>query len=402
MSVRRWLLLAIITFVVAAAVVTGWRWVNGPVGDSVGDSVPVTSADLSGSGSGSLVSAMTMPAVIHQMKTSAVQAARVLYRSTSGDTGKPTEVSGSVFVPSRTPPDAGWPVIAIAHGTTGIDVPCAPSLFPDLLGQVKLVEELVETGHAVAMADYQGLGAPGIHPYTDARTGGLNVIDSVRALRRTFPGVSDRWLMYGGSQGGGAAWAADEQAATYAPELNLVGAVAVVPAADVSGIVDKAQRNELTAAQEAALAGVIESLARLHPDINRDDFRRGSARDNWDALVACSGPSAARRDDALKALEPGEIAPGSPEAAAQLRRFLDAWALPQQPLSAPLYVFVAGKDVFIDPQWTLDAIARACAKGGTIEWEVQPDKGHGDVNTAAQLTWIADRFEGKPAHNDCP
>jgi pimeloyl-ACP methyl ester carboxylesterase len=293
-------------------------------------------------------------------------------------------------------------VVAVAHGSTGIDEPCAPSLFPDLLGQSELVENLVKSGYAVAMADYQGLGAPGIHPYTDARTGGLNVIDSVRALRRTFPNVSDRWGIYGGSQGGGAAWAADEQAGEHAPELNLVGAIAVVPAADVSGIVDKAQRNQLTDEQRAAFFGIVESLARLHPDLDRDDFRRGSARENWDALTACAGPKLALRDGAGEALAPGEIAPGSPAAAAKLRQYLEAWALPQQRLSAPLSVVIGGKDVFIDSQWTLDAISRACAMGGTIDWDLQPDKGHGDVDVSAQLTWLLDRFEGKPVHNDCP
>lgn len=399
---RRWLSLAIVAITVPAAVVTGCGAKSGDDG-FVGEPAPVSSADLTGSGPGSLVSAMTMPQVVHQMYNSAVRAARVVYRSTEGDSGDPTQVSGSVFVPSRTPPDAGWPVIAIAHGTTGIDEPCAPSLSPDLLGQSQLVKKLVESGYAVSLADYQGLGAPGVHPYPDARTGGLNVIDSVRALRRTFPGISDRWAIYGGSEGGGAAWAADEQAANYSPELNLVGAVAVVPSADVSGIVDKAQRNELTPEQEVAYLGIVESLARLHPDvINRDDFRRGSARENWDVLNACSGPNVARGGDVMKTLTPDEIAPGSPEAAVQLRQSLEAWALPQQRLSAPLSVVVGGKDVFIDSQWTLDAIARACAMGGTIDWEVQRNKGHGDVDVSAQLTWLVDRFADKPVVSDCP
>ena len=41
----------------------------------------------------------------------------------------------------------------------------------------------------MAFADYR-VGAPGVHPYTDARTAGLNMIDAVRALRHTYPDVS--------------------------------------------------------------------------------------------------------------------------------------------------------------------------------------------------------------------
>ena len=89
---------------------------------------------------------------------------------------------------------------------------CAPSISDSLLGLADLVVGFVKTGYAVALADYQGLGQSGIHPYTDAKTAGLNMIDAVRALRHTFANTSTRWLALGGSQGGGASWAADEQA----------------------------------------------------------------------------------------------------------------------------------------------------------------------------------------------
>ena len=49
-----------------------------------------------------------------------------------------------------------------------------------------LVLGFVKSGYAVALPDYQGLGEDGVHPYTDAKTAGLNMIDAVRALRHTF------------------------------------------------------------------------------------------------------------------------------------------------------------------------------------------------------------------------
>ena len=78
------------------------------------------------------------------------------------------------------------------------------------------------------------------------------------------------------------------------------------------------------------------------------------------------------------------------------------WALPQRPLSAPLSVIYGAKDTFIDAKWTTDAIARQCALGGVVQWDLQPDKGHGDVDITRQFTWLADRFAGKPAINQCP
>ncbi len=392
----------IVAVVVALAIPLAWK-LSGLLSAGDGDDpVPVAGADLSGSGPGTLVSAMTMPGFSRSREGQLVDAARVVYRSTSGDTGQQTEVSGSVFTPKGTAPDGGWPVIAFGHGTTGIDEPCAPSLSDALLGFSSIVVGYVSLGYAVALPDYQGLGAPGVHPYTDARTAGLNMIDAVRALRHTYGDASTRWAAVGGSQGGGAAWAADEQAASYAPELELVGAVAYVPASNVTGIVDHAVANTMSTDQALAFQAIVESLARLHPDVNRDDYRRGAAAKYWELLSACSGPKASDRAAAAAAVKADDFTPANPAAADRLRGLLSAWALPQQPLSAPLSVTYSGRDSFIDPQWTTDAIARACALGGTVVWQLQPDKGHGDVDVSTRFDWLADRFAGQPAGNDCP
>jgi hypothetical protein len=363
---------------------------------------PIPTADLGGAGPGSLVSAMTMPGVSRHREGREMRIARVVYRSTNGDTGAPTVVSGAVFVPISPAPPGGWPVVALAHGTTGIQEPCAPSLSDSLLDHVDAVIGFIRKGYAVALADYQGLGSPGVHPYLDARTAARNVIDSVRALRHTFPDVSTRWAAFGGSQGGGAAWAANEQAATYAPELALVGAVANAPAADVAGMVDKAAAGTLTFDQRAAYQAIVESLLRLHPDLNRADYGHGAAAEYWDILASCSGAKVLDRYRAMTALAPADLVPSSPAAADRIRELLRAWALPQQPLSAPLSVAYGAHDTYIDAAWTTDAILRACALGGTIVWDLQPDTGHGDVDIANQFTWMADRFAGLPPPNQCP
>jgi hypothetical protein len=390
---------------VAASITVAWVFgpdiVNHFKGAS-SETSQIPTAHIGGSDPGSLVSATTMPELSKNPESGLWESARVLYRSTNGDTGQPTVVSGSVYVPKTPAPEGGWPVVAFGHGTTGIDEPCAPSLSPSLLNMTSWVVGLIKKGYAVAFTDYQGLGAPGVHPYTDAKTEGLNVVDSVRALRHTFPDVSSRWAAFGGSQGGGAVWAADEQAATYAPELQLVGAVAMSPAADVSGLVDKAQAQMLTTDQAPAWFPVVEVLARLHPDMNRDDYRSGAAAKYWDILTSCSGPKSLDRNDAAAELKATDFVPRTPEAADRMRTLLRQWALPQQPLSAPLSIIYGGQDTLIDAQWTTDAIVRACAVGGPIVWDLQPDKGHGNVDISTQFAWIADRFAGIPVQSECP
>lgn len=389
---------------VAISLPIGWNLANGLVTSltrSDGKAVAVRSADLSGSGPGGLVSATTMPALMAKADAVHLQAARVLYRSTTGDSGAATMVSGSVFVPLGAPPPEGWPVVAFGHGTTGIDEPCAPSVSDSLGGMLGVVAGLTGNGFAVAMPDYEGLGAPGVHPYTDARTAGLNMIDAVRALRFTFKNVSTRWAALGHSQGGGAAWAADEQARDYAPELNLVGAVALAPAADVAKFVAKAQAGTLTSDQLLAFVLIIEAAGRRDPELNRDDYRHGSAAQSWDVLSACAPPLVDRRPFAAEALRAPDLTPNSPAAASRLSQLLERWALPQKQLSAPMYVVYGSADTLIDAQWTSDAIARACSLGGTIAWELQPGKGHGDIDFGQALSWIVDRFADKPVTNDC-
>lgn len=390
---------------VAGSVTAAWMFGPDIVNhfkDASSESSQIATAHIGGSEPGSLVSATTMPELDKDPDSGLWNSARVLYHSTSGDTGQQTVVSGSVYVPKTPAPQGGWPVVAFGHGTTGIDEPCAPSLSPKLLNMIVWVSSLIKKGYAVAFTDYQGLGAPGVHPYTDSKTEGLNVIDSVRALRHTFPDVSNRWAAFGGSQGGGAVWAADEQAATYAPDLDLVGAVAMSPAADVSGIVDKAAARTLTTDQAPAWFPLVEVLARLHPDFNRDDYRSGAAAKYWDILTSCSGPKSLDRNEAAAELKDTDFIPRTPEAADRMRTLLKQWALPQQPLSAPLSIIYGGQDSLIDPQWTTDAIARACTVGGTIIWDLQPDKDHGNVDISSQFAWIADRFAGKPVQSECP
>ena len=327
--------------------------------------------------------------------------ARVLYRSTEGDTGGGTVVSAAVFAPVKTPPEGGWPVIAVGHGTTGINQECAPSLSANLSNQDGVVASLLNAGFAVALADYQGLGADGVHPYLDSRTAGLNIIESVRALRAAFPGVSNRWGAVGTSQGAGAVWAADEEAGSYAPELKLVGAVVISPTSNMSGLVDKAMNGTLTKDQTLLLQASVESLGRLHPDLDLDSYRRGLAAQNWDALSACSGSLAGVRAQVGDRLQPSDVAPASPQAAERLRTLLQQWALPKRAVSAPMSVVYGTDDSYIDAQWTTTAIGESCALGSSVAAQLQPGKGHADVNLLDQMQWLSDRFARLPLTAGC-
>src|SRR5438045_735207 len=93
-----------------------------------------------------------------------VSAWRILYHSQLLD-GTDTAVSGMVAVPAGSPPTGGFPLLAVAHATTGIARACAPSIDPasstDLFESFyTTLRPFLNAGYAVAATDYQGLGAP--------------------------------------------------------------------------------------------------------------------------------------------------------------------------------------------------------------------------------------------------
>lgn len=327
---------------------------------------------------------------------------RVTYWSTSGITGKPTQVTGAVFVPPGKAPHLGWPVLAFAHGTIGINPECSPSRTPDLLKSISLVSTYLQLGYAIAAPDYEGLGGPGAHPYLDAKTAGFNLIDSVRALRAVAPDVGKRWGALGGSQGGAVTWAANEQAATYAPELSLIGAVALAPLADNTGFVDKALAHTLTKDQEGVYIWLLMGLERTRQGFNIDDYRHGNAATNWTALSQCTDAAQDERNRALFTLGVNDLVPANAEAERRLRGILQKMALPQQKIAAPMLVMFGGRDTYVDPEWVQGAIARACALGGRIAVVFQADRGHTDLDPAQFSGWLMARFEGMPAPTSCP
>lgn len=160
----------------------------------------------------------------------------ITYRS-RGVHDEPIVASGFVLLPKGEPPKGGWPVLAWAHGTTGVADVCAPSAdYPG--GPVHDYQQVVERaldgwladGYAVVAPDYQGLGTPGGHPYMNAASQRHTVIDAVRAIHELRPqAFNSNWLVMGHSQGGAAALEVAAHGQADAPEFKLRGAIAIAP-----------------------------------------------------------------------------------------------------------------------------------------------------------------------------
>jgi alpha-beta hydrolase superfamily lysophospholipase len=368
--------------------------------------IPSTAAgypQLGGTEPGALISATEFDTIDPRITATGATAWRIRYMSTSAVGNAPVEVTGLVIVPGGSPPDGGWQVIAFDHGNTGITPDCGPSLYEDLTNQWGPTTVLMMHGFALVMTDYEGLGGSGHHPFLNAAPLGRDVIDAVRAARHLRPDIGSRWAAFGGSLGGLATWAANEQATTYGAGLDLVGAASWVPLVNVSELPAKAMQRRLTHDQLHLYFAVIMALKdTTHPEIDLTRYIHGAMYENRELLMVCEGP---RVNDALAVLknaDPEDLVPADDAAERQMTQWLAEMAVPQQRTAAPMIVIYGSRDLLVDQPWVETAIDRACAMGDTIQWVLRPGEGHGDIDASQAFAWVRARFDNQAPINRCP
>lgn len=361
--------------------------------------------DTSGQGPGSLRAAETMPLLDRRVTAQASTTLRVQYESTDGRTGASTKVWAAIFVPAATRPASGWQVIVLAHGTSGLLGECGVTLQESLGDLAVTAAAWLQQGYVVVVPDYQGLGIVGgtepTHPYLDARTEGMNVIDGVRAARALVPGISTTWAALGGSQGGQAVWAANTLSATYGKGLDLRGTASLSPAADVSGLVGLAQRKALTTDQYGLYTWLILALQHENPGFDISRYVRGAAQQRWDVLAQCLPGRSAERAQVLRSLSPADLVPATDADADALTALLARRSVPDQRAAAPMLVVYGGRDQLVNWRWTAAAIAAACSRGDTLQSQFQPTADHGGVNGDSVVGWIINRFNDEQAFSTC-
>lgn len=130
----------------------------------------------------------------------------------------------------------GYPIVAWAHGTSGSSVNCAPSnhktLWQHFLGPFQLAAQ----GYVVVGTDYAGLGVHKhesgesvVHQYMACPSHANDVVYAVQAAQKTFPELSQDFVVVGHSQGGGATWATAQRQVDK-PISGYMGGVAISPA----------------------------------------------------------------------------------------------------------------------------------------------------------------------------
>ncbi|QEE26276.1 MAG: alpha/beta fold hydrolase [Rhodanobacter sp.] len=330
---------------------------------------------------GALLSAS--PTAVSPLLAHAGKRYLITYRS-RGVQGEPIVVSGYALLPKGQPPKGGWPVLAWAHGTTGIADPCAPSAdFPG--GPVHGYQELIDKaldwwlaqGYAVVATDYQGLGTPGGHPYMNAVSQLHTVDDSVRALHRLRPGAfSPDWLVMGHSQGGAAALEVAAHGQADVPNLKLRGAIAIAPGGyHYSAIVPYLRANPHPPVGVALFFPILlEGAQTADPSLHVDDL----VSPDMQPLMAL-----ARSRCLSEMREEVHEAPArlfKPDADLKpLVSYLDRQALEHMSPTVPVMVIQGEADQLVDPRGTKAWYQQTCKAGKTVFFDAVAHGSHRDA-----------------------
>lgn len=218
------------------------------------------------------------------------QASRMVY-GTLDQHGAPAVSTSAVFLPKGTPPPGGWPVVAWAHGTTGIGDDCTPSALPRSDRDATYLGHWLQQGYAVVASDYAGLGTPGLMSYLNGAATARGVVDSVRAAHGAGLPLSPKWALVGQSQGGGAALntAARATSLSEGSGLDYRGVVATGAPANIEAIFQWGGPGfppvTLPAGLTAYALYILAGFREQHPELDLNSLLTPVGREKVDAAT---------------------------------------------------------------------------------------------------------------------
>ncbi|HEX2843456.1 alpha/beta fold hydrolase [Hyphomicrobium sp.] len=339
---------------------------------------------------------------LEEQSKAAYRAYRILYRSTDHD-GKPVAVSGAILVPKTPPTGKPRDVIAWSHPTTGVVPKCAPTLNPNVAGTVPGADSLIAKNYVIVATDYIGLGTKGTHPYLIGKGEAQAVLDSVRAARQ-FKGAaaSDRFAVWGHSQGGHAALFTGETAAAYAPELKLVGVAAAAP---VTSIVEVYKAGEGAPSGRILISMILYSWAHtlglpLHDTVEPQALHH--VKDLGSDCIA-TAEQFAKADLDERILEKNFLRV-DPTDFAPIRKVMDQNEPGLLPAGTPVFVAQGTADHIARPAITEAHIKKMCSGGAKVKRHVMEGVGHFTAahdSANATVEWISQRFNEDAPPDDC-
>ncbi len=324
--------------------------------------------------------------------TDATTTVRIMYHSRDA-LDRDRAVTGMLTYPNAPAPDGGWPVVSLANGTVGMASACALSR----RGQAAPTFGVEGVG---VVTDYIVLGPVGeIHPYLSKPSEGHSVIDAVRAAANVEgSGAGQQWLAVGHSQGGHGALSAMELGEVYAPELDLLGTVALAPAA----LFDRSYGGIDAFVSRIVGAMGFYGAAAEHPEIVPGDYV------GPEAAAAAGVIETGCVDDIIEAFLPipaDTFYTNDPFTTEPARSILLANDVGSVAVDSPLLLVSGTADERVVVQRVRDLDALLCEAGQVTEYLELEGANHGNeyALAATQITaWLAGRLAGEPAPDTCP
>lgn len=338
-----------------------------------------------------------------------VRAWRIMYAS-QNNAGETIPITAYYAEPARETL-SGFPLVGLAHGTTGLVPECGMSQAPFTPGTTGfeywefLGRQIVANGFAVVVTDYEGMGAPGNPTYL-LRKQGYDVLDSLRAAMRFRPQTVDATKVgiIGHSEGGYAVLAAGDMWTAYAPDVMLRGVVSIAP----GGVPPIPYAiNALVSATGSGGAGprngyvsyLSTSWSATYPELLSTDafFTAEGAEIIPEAATLCQGEIIQELDQ-----------PITTYFSTDLPKEIITVAAANAPITGrsavPTLMVQGQKDTGIVPQITRGFANQMCFYGSTVEYrQFANDTHRSSVFTSVPewTDWFEARFAGVPAGSTC-
>ncbi|CAG9940546.1 unnamed protein product [Clonostachys rosea f. rosea IK726] len=296
------------------------------------------------------------------------------------------------------------PLVGWGHGTAGLVAECAPSHMRNLLYQFSGPYALALAGYAVVATDYAGLGVPFypdgspiLHQYVASPAGGNDILYAVQAARSAFAdNLTEEFVVYGHSQGGGTAWAAAQQQV----ELQIPGYLGTIAGSPVTNTTMLVKAT----GQSLAMMQATNTMKSIWPDV---DIGAEMLTTRGQALLTLveevQGCSLAVETALAGTLE------ADPTAALMKDGFIDSYwstsfanltAVGGQDFVGPMLVFHGTNDALLPEALTALSVNQTCASfpERELRYVVAQGVGHVDASYATQqiwLKWLEERFNSK-------
>ncbi len=352
---------------------------------------------------------------------------RIMYRSTDAN-GAPVAVTGTYIEPSVPWQGSGpRPLLAYATGPYGAGEQCAPSrLFDqgihfsqgfDLMLNMEegFFATLLARGFALVVTDGVGVGihGPQSPQFLNRVAAGTALLDAARAAKK-LPETSLQpdgpVAFWGYASGGQASLSAAEQAATYAPELKVVGTMADAPVTDIAATIPGIDGNFFAVLAGYLLRGIIASYPQTEQSIRDTLTPRGLQMLDWSGhtcLLQGGVDYAFRHLDYWFNTDLGALVSNDP-----FKSLLAAQRIGNVKPTGPVYISHNRWDPLVPYQPARQTALDWCSMGADVQFwtnEQPPLFNKLDINNLLPLyvdgernmQWLADRFNGLPTTPNC-